>query len=65
MLLIRLPACLKQVQESESQTILAGESEICFTAYGGQAASHHGDNQVARPGKAKFGRMVLQTDLLK
>lgn len=34
--------------------------QMCFTAYGGQVASHHGDNQVAKLGKAKFTRMVLK-----
>lgn len=39
--------------------------QMCFIAFGGQMASHHGDNQVARLGKAKFRRMVLQTEQLK
>lgn len=39
--------------------------QMCFIAFGGQVASHHGDNQVARLGKAKFRRMVLQTEQMK
>lgn len=63
-LLIRLPACLEQAQQSEwLDNFNRGRQDLfqmCFTAYGGQVASHHGDNQVARLGQAKFGRMILK-----
>lgn len=58
-LLIRLSACLEQTQQSEWSDNFNRERQdlfrMYFTAYGGQVASHHGDNQVARLGKAKSG----------
>lgn len=64
MLLIRLPAGLEHAQQSESSDYFNRDRQdlfqMCFPASGGQVASHHGDNQVARLGKAKSGRMVLK-----